>query len=56
LGSRSATAINAFELPEGARRTLLDGSWDSTAELLTNATAVKRTAARLPYVNGFSGA
>ncbi len=42
-------------LPEGARQQLLDGTWDATRVLLDAADAVRATAARLPYVDGFRG-
>lgn len=40
-------------LPKGARQQLLDGTWDATRVLLDAADAVRATAARLPYVQGF---
>ena len=42
-------------MPDGARRTLLEGTWDATAVLLEAREAVQATAARLPYVAGFAG-
>jgi 3-isopropylmalate/(R)-2-methylmalate dehydratase small subunit len=44
-----------FEMPVGVRQRFLEGSWDSTAELLANQAAIRSTAARLPYVQGFAG-
>jgi 3-isopropylmalate/(R)-2-methylmalate dehydratase small subunit len=41
------------ELPEGNRKSLLEGAWDATGMLLEGAGAVKETAASLPYVSGF---
>lgn len=40
-------------LPEGNRKSLLEGAWDATGMLLEGAGAVKETAASLPYVSGF---
>ncbi len=42
-----------FEMPSGVRQRFLEGSWDSTAELMANLPEIQATAARLPYVNGF---
>jgi 3-isopropylmalate/(R)-2-methylmalate dehydratase small subunit len=44
-----------FEMPEGVRRRFLEGSWDSTAELIANLPQIEATAARLPYTSGFAG-
>jgi 3-isopropylmalate/(R)-2-methylmalate dehydratase small subunit len=44
-----------FEMPAGVRQRFLEGSWDSTAELLGNQASIRSTAARLPYVQGFAG-
>jgi 3-isopropylmalate/(R)-2-methylmalate dehydratase small subunit len=40
-------------VPEGARRQLVDGTWDSTAVLLEAGGAIEATAKKLPYVKGF---
>jgi 3-isopropylmalate/(R)-2-methylmalate dehydratase small subunit len=40
-------------IPEGARRQLLEGRWDTTGELLANAPAIGATAAALPYFQGW---
>lgn len=40
-------------LPEGNRKSLLEGAWDATGMLLEGADAVKVTADSLPYVSGF---
>jgi len=40
-------------LPDGARKQLLDGTWDATRTLLDAAEQTRATAARLPYVSGF---
>jgi 3-isopropylmalate/(R)-2-methylmalate dehydratase small subunit len=45
----------AIDLPETYRSALTSGSWDSTALLRSNLEQVKKTAAKLPYMSGFSG-
>jgi 3-isopropylmalate/(R)-2-methylmalate dehydratase small subunit len=45
----------SFEMPAGVRQRFLEGSWDSTAELLGNLPQIQATAARLPYMQGFAG-
>jgi len=44
----------AIDLPETYRTALTMGSWDSTALLRANLEQVKKTAAKLPYMSGFS--
>jgi len=44
----------AIDLPETYRTALTTGSWDSTALLRANLEQVKKTAATLPYMTGFS--
>ncbi len=44
----------AISLPETSRKALVEGTWDSTQLLLANASAVRETAARLPYVGNFA--
>jgi hypothetical protein len=39
-------------MPESRRRSLLDGTWDSTALLMANAELVAVAAARLPHPSG----
>ena len=43
-------SIKGF-LPEGARQQFIGGTWDVTAELLSNSDAITTTAANLPYFN-----
>src|ERR1044071_8332468 len=45
----------AIDLPDTYRTALTQGYWDSTALLRANLDAVKKTAAKLPYVTGFGG-
>jgi 3-isopropylmalate/(R)-2-methylmalate dehydratase small subunit len=45
----------SFEMPAGVRQRFLEGSWDSTAELLGNLPEIQAAAARLPYMGGFAG-
>ncbi len=40
-------------LAENRRKALLEGYWDSTATLVTNAALVEQVAARLPYMHGY---
>lgn len=42
-----------LSMPEGLRRSFVEGTWDSTAQLLDNRALVDATAARLPYMGGF---
>jgi 3-isopropylmalate/(R)-2-methylmalate dehydratase small subunit len=43
----------AFDMPEGPRQQFLEGRWDSSAELLANASQIAQTATKLPYFNDF---
>ena len=45
----------AVDLPDTYRSALVSGSWDSTAMLRANLSEVKKTAAKLPYMNNFAG-
>jgi 3-isopropylmalate/(R)-2-methylmalate dehydratase small subunit len=49
FGDRVITAA----VPEGPRKQLVEGTWDSTAVLLEAGAAIGATAGRLPYVKGF---
>ncbi len=40
-------------LPEGNRKSLLEGAWDATGMLIEGAVVTRETADSLPYVNGF---
>ena len=44
-----------FDMPAGIRQRFLEGSWDSTVELLANGAQIQNAVARLPYMSGFSG-
>ena len=45
----------AIDLPETYSTALTKGFWDSTALLRANLEQVRKTAAKLPYVTGFTG-
>lgn len=45
----------SIDLPETYRTALTTGSWNSTAMLRANLDRVKKTASKLPYMNGFAG-
>lgn len=40
-----------LSMPEGARKQLIEGRWDSTLELLSNQEKIAHTAQQLPYFN-----
>jgi 3-isopropylmalate/(R)-2-methylmalate dehydratase small subunit len=40
-------------VPDGPRKQLVGGTWDSTAVLLEAGTAIEATSRKLPYVAGF---
>ena len=42
-------------IPPASRNSLLGGTWDSTALLLSRRDAIRETAERLPYLNDFVG-
>jgi 3-isopropylmalate/(R)-2-methylmalate dehydratase small subunit len=44
----------AAGLPDGARRQLLEGSWNATAVLLDAGERIERTARSLPYLSGWA--
>lgn len=43
-----------FSIPNGPRQAFLEGSWDSTAGLLSGKDEVKKVAKGLPYLNNFA--
>lgn len=43
-----------FEMPDGARKSFIEGRWDSTAELLASKADIERTAKALPYFHDFA--
>lgn len=49
----SRAGAHKIGMPDGAKRSLLEGTWDATSVLLEAADAARATAARLPYVAGF---
>ncbi len=51
---RVGSAKYPLDMPEGPRQSFLEGTWDSTASLLAGKDQIAQTAARLPYMNGFS--
>ncbi len=44
-----------LSLAEGPHRMLVSGEWDGTSQLVAHDAELKATAARLPYLVGFSG-
>jgi 3-isopropylmalate/(R)-2-methylmalate dehydratase small subunit len=42
------------EIPDGVRQQLIEGTWDSTGELLAPRDAIAATATRLPYFRGWA--
>ena len=40
--------------PDGTRQQLIDGRWDTAAELLEDTAAIARVAAKLPYFGGWA--
>jgi 3-isopropylmalate/(R)-2-methylmalate dehydratase small subunit len=45
-----------ISIPEAARQQLIDGTWDTTGELLSARDDIARTAAALPYFSGWQPA
>jgi hypothetical protein len=50
----SRAGVLKVTMPDGAKRQLLEGTWDATAVLLEARDAIRSTAARLPYLGGFT--
>lgn len=44
-----------FEMPEGARRSFIEGRWDSTVELLSAKPKILEKMREIPYLTGFAG-
>jgi 3-isopropylmalate/(R)-2-methylmalate dehydratase small subunit len=42
-------------IPAGVRHSLIEGTWDATAVLLEDPSAIDRVAGALPYLRGFAG-
>lgn len=53
LTVRVGQRIMPAMMPDGPRRQLLDGTWNSTATLLEAGDAIEQTARRLPYIAGY---
>ena len=51
--SRRATRATRSLIPDGAHRQLVEGSWDTTGELLAARDDIARTANALPYFSGW---
>lgn len=45
-----------IDVPDGVRQQLVEGTWDSTGELLDARDAIAATAAHLPYFRGWAAA
>jgi 3-isopropylmalate/(R)-2-methylmalate dehydratase small subunit len=45
-----------ISIPEGPRKAFLDGSWDSTGELLSAKADIQKTAQSLGYISGYASA
>jgi len=46
--------VCSLQLAEGPHRMLVSGQWDGTSQLVAHDSALRATAARLPYLVGFS--
>jgi 3-isopropylmalate/(R)-2-methylmalate dehydratase small subunit len=49
-----APRLFSLQLAEGPHRMLVSGQWDGTSQLVAHDSALRATAARLPYLVGFS--
>ena len=54
VGQGTGARSFAVSMPQHVRDALATGAWDTTGLLLENFDEVNATAARLPYVNGFT--
>jgi 3-isopropylmalate/(R)-2-methylmalate dehydratase small subunit len=57
LGAKTVKAgdrVYAVAIPDGPRKQLMEGRWDSTAELVAQKDRIVATAARIPYFRGFA--
>jgi 3-isopropylmalate/(R)-2-methylmalate dehydratase small subunit len=52
----SRAGVLRVGMPEGARRQLVQGTWNATAVLLEAGPAIEAAATRLPYLSGFAEA
>lgn len=52
--ARVADLVVPVAMPGGARQQLIEGRWDTTAELLDGAAAIPPVASKLPYFSGWS--
>jgi 3-isopropylmalate/(R)-2-methylmalate dehydratase small subunit len=53
MAVRSGLIEAGCAMPQAARNAFLSGTWDATALLTADFAAVRRAAARLPYIAGF---
>jgi 3-isopropylmalate/(R)-2-methylmalate dehydratase small subunit len=57
LGAKTVAAGDqsySIAIPDGPRKQLMEGRWDSTAELVAHKDGIVATAARIPYFRGFA--
>jgi 3-isopropylmalate/(R)-2-methylmalate dehydratase small subunit len=54
LTASVGTVRVTLSMPDGPRSAFLEGSWDSTGELLAAKAAIAQTAAQLPYLHNYS--
>jgi 3-isopropylmalate/(R)-2-methylmalate dehydratase small subunit len=52
---RAGSLVVPIAMPDAAREALRTGNWDATGLLVDRYEEVDRTAAHLPYLNGFAG-
>lgn len=50
---RAGSRVFSFSMPDGPKRAFIEGTWDPTFELLSAQEQIQKTAASLPYMNGF---